>query len=115
MLSQHLFELGKPPWILVLELDTGWADRIALGKSLHVTSQEHLGNQIGLCTKRIALLKFGAITTASNAQRQCAVMMTQAKMKCRKPAHGQTDNVSSLLADVVQHGKNIISRTRLRI
>src|ERR1700687_6203099 len=42
-------------------------------------------------------------------------MMTQAKMKCRKPAHGQTDNVSSLLADVIEHGENIISRTRLRI
>src|SRR5579872_6780262 len=107
MSGKHRLELGMTARILVLILHAGRPVGVALGKSLHAPGPDRACDRVSFGAKFFALVRFGAITTAADAQRQRTFGMPQPEMQRRKTAHREADDVGLALADVIEHRKNV--------
>src|ERR1700730_2594382 len=108
MFRQRSLELGVAARVLVFILNAGRPVGITFGKSRHAFAPYHAGDHIGFGPERLALVGFGAVTAAADAQRSRPLRMTQTEMQRRKPAHRKPYDMRLPLADVIEHGEDIV-------
>ena len=101
--------------ILVFILNAGRPIGVAFGKGWHAISPYDAGNRVGFGPEGLALVEFSAVTAAADAERSRPLRMPQAEMQRREAAHRQSDDMRLPLADVIEHGEDIVGGAGLRI
>ncbi len=108
-------ELGPAARVLVLELDPGRADRVALGHLGRALGLERVRNGLRLGAERVGALGFRAVSGPGDHRRAEPVRVVHGQVQRGEAAHGQADRVGLVDAQAVQHRDRVGDRAGLRV
>src|SRR5579871_281958 len=101
--------------ILVLELDAGWPQRIALGRLRHAGAGDVLRRLLNLVLELRPTIGLGAVAAAGDDKRERAIRIVHAEMERRKAAHRQANDMRLADPERVEHRSDVVTRVVLRV